>query len=331
MVKLTPEDRCEILLAIQNNARRNDLALHYGISRQAIYDVERIWKTERRITDKPKAGPKPVYDQNEIQKFVDYSEKHPFATLAEIKSKFSLSYQLPRISTILRKRGLKTCVAKLKNPLTKKAKENRIKFANDYNSLNFDRVVFSDEKTVQNFCNGRVQVRRLRGKGYEEKNMVTMDQNRSCKVNLWGYISKEKCELFKIDNKFKSPAYLKLLQTSFVPEIQQVKTDYIFMQDNASIHKTENVMDFLKAEHIETFDWPARSPDLNPIENIWVEMQKLLNKHFLKKRVTNANQLFTLCKHCFHQVCLKNVATLYESMPRRLVQVIANNGERTRY
>ena len=121
------------------------------------------------------------------------------------------------------------------------------------------------------------------------------------------------------------------MQTSFAPEIEKVKSDYIFMQDNASIHKTEPVMKYLKDEHIETFDWPARSPDLNPIENIWTEMQKLLNKHFLKKRVTNSNQLFTLCKQCFDEVCQKYVPKLYESMQRRLAQVIINNGERTRY
>ena len=210
MVKLTPEDRCEILLALKDNIRHVDLALHYGVSRQAVYDVERIWKTQRRITDKPKLGPQPKYDESKIKEFVDYANSHPFATLEMIKSKYSLSYQLPRISTILRKHGLRTCVAKLKNPLTKKAKDNRIKFANDNKTLDFDRVIFLDRKTVQNFCNGKVRVRRLRGQGYVEKNMVTMDQKRSCKGNLWGYISKEKCELFKIDTKFKSPAYLKL-------------------------------------------------------------------------------------------------------------------------
>lgn len=62
MVKLTAEDRCEILLALKDNVRHADLALHYRISRQAVYDVERIWKTERRITNKPKLGPQPKYD-----------------------------------------------------------------------------------------------------------------------------------------------------------------------------------------------------------------------------------------------------------------------------
>ena len=75
MVKLTPEDRCEILLAFKYKICHNDLALNYGISRQAVYDVERIWKTERRITDKLIVGPLPKYDQTKTQEFVDFSNK----------------------------------------------------------------------------------------------------------------------------------------------------------------------------------------------------------------------------------------------------------------
>ena len=46
------------------------------------------------------------------------------------------------------------------------------------------------------------------------------------------------------------------------------------MQDNARIHRANTVKEFLESKGIWTINWPAHSPDLNPIEQVWKALKR---------------------------------------------------------
>lgn len=115
---------------------------------------------------------------------------------------------------------------------------------------------------------------------------------------------------------------------------------YKFAQDNASTHTCRLVQDWLRnwaAENgVELVDWPAYSPDLNPIENLW----KLIKEDITKRHpelagMTSNNQAKQrLCEaaiESWEQLEDDLLNKLIDSMPRRIAAVVSARGWYTKY
>lgn len=129
---------------------------------------------------------------------------------------------------------------------------------------------------------------------------------------------------------FNAISYRNMLEKRAIPSIKERIDDFIFQQDNASIHCAKNesktdtlVGELLKKEGITTMYWPPLSPDLNPVENVHHLLQVELNKELtnLDIKPKNKADVFALCKECWERVDNNVVKKIYFSFYSRLEKV----------
>jgi hypothetical protein len=106
-------------------------------------------------------------------------------------------------------------------------------------------------------------------------------------VNVWGWVSSRGTGLCVIvEEQLTALVYRDILEQALLRVLSVLPVfgnNFVFQQDNCPIHAAHLIRDFLQANdnEVTTLDWPARSPDCNPIENIWGIMAKEVNNKIL--------------------------------------------------
>lgn len=101
------------------------------------------------------------------------------------------------------------------------------------------------------------------------------------------------------------------------------------MQDNALAHRAGITFDALRAMQVPFFeDWPALSPDLNPIEHVWHYMKDWIEIHY-EMQSLGRRELRAVVEQAWEAVPEEYLLRLCHTMPERLRRVIDLHGERT--
>ncbi|GFT71394.1 hypothetical protein TNCV_3122071 [Trichonephila clavipes] len=96
------------------------------------------------------------------------------------------------------------------------------------------------------------------------------------------------------------------------------------MDDNATCHRTLAVQDCLDSEGIQRLVWPARSPDLNPIENVWDALgRQVAGRNYPP---TNKNTLIRALTEEWDKLPQQLLDNVVQSMVRRVECCITLHG-----
>ena len=101
----------------------------------------------------------------------------------------------------------------------------------------------------------------------------------------------------------------------------------VVQQDNEPKHTSKSVKMWFNAKKINVLEWSAHLPDLNPIENLWEEVDRNINR----STATNLDRLWIEIKATWDAITPERCQRLISSMGCRCQAVIDSKGYPTKY
>ncbi len=123
--------------------------------------------------------------------------------------------------------------------------------------------------------------------------------------------------------------YQDILEHFMLPSADKLygDADFILQQDLAPAHTAKGTKSWFNDHGVTVLDWPANSPDLNPIENLC----GIVKRKMRVTRPNNADDLKAAIKATWASITSEQCHRLIASMPRRIDAVIHAKGGPTKY
>jgi hypothetical protein len=213
----------------------------------------------------------------------------------------------------------------------------RLEFAQKYQHWteeDWARVVWSDESKINRLgSDGRKWVWKRTGAPLTSQHVKPTVKFGGGNVMIWGCMTVHGVGFAcKIDGRMDAVLYEEILDDLLLESVRYYgmdEEDFIFQQDNDSKHTSKRAKDWFKDHNITLFDWPAQSPDLNPIEHLWVLLKFRLEEYETEPK--SIHELWSRIEVEWEKISKEECLNLIKSMPRRIEALLKAKGGYTKY
>lgn len=226
----------------------------------------------------------------------------------------------------LHEADLKKCVKTQKPFVSRKNRLLRLKFAREHAGWTVEQwklVLWTDESPFYLRCMRRQFCWRTPQQKWHPRCMQGTVKHQK-KINVWGCFSWNGVGRFhRIHGIMDRFLYRQILIHQMRPSGRElIGENFVLAQDNDPKHTSRICRNYLNNQGIQFITWPAQSPDLNPIENVWSE----LNRRARKRKCNTEEQLYDVLHEEWQRLDANYLQKLIESMPNRCAEVIQHNG-----
>ena len=298
--------------------------------------VQNVWKkfleTEQVSNQWSTMGRPKALNEEEREMLIETARDNRLSSTRELLEEVKFGISRETANRELLAKGYKAYKAPAKPLLTEDNIAARYQYARRHRYWKEDRwrtFVFTDENCFRLVHhNGRVFVRRL---PEEELNPNVIQHSVASKsmVMVWGAVSREGIgPLVRVKGNMDGNGYLDLFRfrlKRYYPDLYN--GNQIFLDDNAPPHNSNVVSEWFNKFGIQRTLWPANSPDLNIIEDVWNKM-----KYEIREKIfTSKDELWEELKYQWQAISKDFIDCLYDSLPNRIQAVLEAEGGSTKY
>ena len=273
-----------------------------------------------------------VTDDQLEEEIIEHCRSNRLLSANDIKEDLELEFTRQTVNNVLLRRGYGAYKAPMKLLFTEDNVESRLKFAQRHlrwNVSDWSSIIFSDESIFPFInSNGRIFVRRLQEEELNE-DMVQPYSAFSKSIMVWGAISYAGVgPLVRVEGTLDSQSYLHIIRyrlKKYYPGL--FDGNLTWQEDNAKPHKATEVRDWFEARGIQVLQWPAQSPDINIIEDVW----NMLKYEMRGRTFEDGEDLWKELNRLWKKISVQQIQNLYDSLPRRMEALKDAEGYYTKY
>lgn len=331
MARIVESKREAILDLHKSGLGQREISRRLSVSLRAVQGALNRFKKGFGTSDIPQTGRPRILSKRDVSRLVVASKRNPKKSAPELRKECSLANvcSITTIQRTLRENGLFGRIAAKKPALTEKLKRKRKEWCSErraWTAFDWEKIIFTDECKVELMPRRREYVRRSKNSDRFHEKYTTATKKFSPSIMVWGGIRGDgKKVLVRCERSVDQHEYQRILDVA-LPQIYTSR--FIFQQDGATCHTAHSTKDYLTRKSIRCLpSWPAQSPDLSPIENLWDIIKDRMKKHSPK----NLDELWSLFKQEWDEIPMSQIKNLYASMPCRVYSVLKASGGNTKY
>jgi len=338
MQKISNQKRTDAVALLNQGLSYKKIAAKLSISKSTVRNIRKSLAPARQ---NPRAGrPKLLSSRDEqfiIRKITSGEADTAVEARQSIEECHRIQVSADTVRRTLKNSGLRAR-AKVKKPYLKPQHiKARLEFANrhkDWTVEDWKRVIWSDETKINRFSSdGRKWCWKSPGKELQPNHVQPTVKFGGGSIMVWGCMTaRGPGYMTKIDNGLDAELYCRILGEELQQTIEWYELDrsrLIFQHDNDPKHTAKRTLEWLQEHSIQVLEWPAQSPDLNPIEHLWDVLKRKLATY--ETPPSGMLELWERVEAEWNKVTEADCMGLIESMPQRVAAVIKAKGGYTKY